>query len=59
MNTHNIPFFNIKRKITLNYPKNKNICRYGLFSKGLKNEFETAVVNDPSVFEPLNFYFLV
>ena len=25
------------------------------FSKGLKNEFETAVVNEPSVFEPLKF----
>ena len=28
----------------------------GDFSKGLKNEFETAVVNEPSVFEPLKFY---
>ena len=28
----------------------------GLFSKGLKNEFETAVVNEPSVFEPSKFY---
>ena len=28
----------------------------GLFSNGLKNEFETAVVNEPSVFEPLKFY---
>ena len=26
------------------------------FSKGLKNEFERAVVNEPSVFEPLKFY---
>ena len=26
------------------------------FSFGLKNEFETAVVNEPSVFEPLKFY---
>ena len=25
----------------------------GFFSRGLKNEFETAVVNEPSVFEPL------
>ena len=25
-------------------------------SKGLKNEFETAKVNEPSVFEPLKFY---
>ena len=28
----------------------------GLFSYGLKKEFETAVVNEPSVFEPLKFY---
>ena len=28
----------------------------GFFSKELKNEFETAVVNYPSVFEPLKFY---
>ena len=26
------------------------------FSKGLKNEFETAVVDEPSVFQPLKFY---
>ena len=26
------------------------------FSYGLKHEFETAVVNEPSVFEPLKFY---
>ena len=25
------------------------------FSQGLKNEFETAVVNEPSVFVPLKF----
>ena len=25
-------------------------------SKGLKNEFETTVVNEPSVLKPLNFY---
>ena len=28
----------------------------GFCSKGLKNEFEAAVVNEPSVFEPLKFY---
>ena len=28
----------------------------GFFSKGLKNEFETAVVNEQSVFEPLKSY---
>ena len=26
------------------------------FPKGLKSEFETAMVNEPSVFEPLKFY---
>ena len=30
-----------------------NLQLLGFFSKGLKNEFETAVVNEPSVFEPL------
>ena len=28
----------------------------GFCSKGLKKELETAVVNEPSVFEPLKFY---
>ena len=45
--------FNIKKKITLNYPKSAVV---GFYSKRLKKEFETAVVNDPSVFEPLKFY---
>ena len=31
--------FNIKKKITLNYPKSA--------AKTLKNEFETAVVHEP------------
>ena len=42
--------FNMKKENTLNYPKSAD------FSKGLRNEFETAVVNEPSVFEPLKFY---
>ena len=29
---------------------------YGIFSKGLKNEFETVVENEPLVFEPLSVY---
>ena len=29
------------------------------FSKGLKNEFQTAVVNEQSVFEPSKFYCIV
>ena len=40
MSTHNIPF---------------SAAAIG-FSKGFKNEFETAAVNKPSVFEPLKFY---
>ena len=52
MSTHNIPFFNIKKKIFLNYPKSAT----GICFKGLKKEFETAVVNEPSVFEPSEFY---
>ena len=43
----------MKRKNNLNYPKSAAI---GFLSKGLKREFETAVVNEPSVFEPLKFY---
>ena len=39
-----------------NLSKLSQICSYGMFSKGLKNEFETALVNEPSVFEPLKFY---
>ena len=54
MSTHNIPFSIYKKKeITLNHPKS---AAMGFFSKGPKNEFETAVVNEPSVFEPLKFY---
>ena len=45
-------FYN-KKKITLDYPKSAPV---GFFSKGLMNEFETALVNEPSVFEPLKFY---
>ena len=45
--------FNIKKKITLNYPKS---AAMGFCAKGLKNEFETAGVNEPSVFEPLKLY---
>ena len=45
--------FNMKKE---KHPKSSQICSYDIFSKGLKNEFETAVVNEPSVFEPLKFY---
>ena len=53
MSTHSVPFLNIKKE---NHPKLSQICNYGISSKGPKNEFETAVVNKPSVFEPLKFY---
>ena len=42
--------FNIKKK---SFPKS---AARGFFSNGLKIEFEIAVVNEPSVFEPLKFY---
>ena len=42
--------FNIKKKLALNFPKSAAMV---FVSKGLKNEFETAVENEPSVFEPL------
>ena len=32
------------------------ICNYGICSKGPENEFEPAVVNEPSMFAPLKFY---
>ena len=52
MKTLNIPFSIQKMKITLNYSKLQPV----VFSKGFKNKFETAVVNEPSEFEPLKFY---
>ena len=53
MSVHNKPLLNITKA---NNPKLSQICNYGLCSKGPKNEFEPAVVNEPSVFEPLKFY---
>ena len=45
--------FNNNKEI---HPKLSWICSYENFSKGLKNEFEIALVNEPSGFEPLKFY---
>ena len=45
--------FNIRKNIILNYPKS---AAMSFSAKGHKNEFETAVVNEPTVFEPLKFY---
>ena len=45
--------FNVnKKEITLNCSKSAAIG----FSKGLESEFETIVVNESAVFEPLKFY---
>ena len=52
MKTHNIQF-QLKNE---NHPKLSQICSQVIYSEGLKKEFETAVVNEPSVFEPLKFY---
>ena len=48
--------FNIKSKITQNYLRS---AAMGFFFKGLKNEFETAMINEPSVFEPLKVYCVI
>ena len=44
---------NIQKKITLNYFTS---AAMGFFSMGPKIEFNTAMVNEPSVLEPLKFY---
>ena len=47
--------FNIKKE---NHPQLSQIWSYhmGFFPKGFENELEIAVVNEPSVFEPLKVY---
>ena len=52
MSTHKYTIFNMENKDNLNQPKS---AATGFFSKGPNNEFETAMVNEPSVFEPLKF----
>ena len=39
-----------------NHPKFLKSAAMGFCSKGLKNKFETVMVNEPSVLEPLKFY---
>ena len=46
--------FNTKKE--KNHPELSQICSYGIFFKGLKNEFEIAVVNLPSESQPLKVY---
>ena len=45
--------YDFQYKIILKYPKSADMV---FFSKGLKKEFETAMVNEPSGFEPLKVY---
>ena len=62
MSTHNIPFSIQKETFSklsrlgksINYPKSAAMVYFprDLLSRP-KNEFESAVVNEPSVFEPL------
>ena len=52
MTTYNIPFSKLPNKIALKYPKTADMRVF--FSKELKNKFETVVVNEASVFEPLS-----
>ena len=44
--------FSIKKKITINFPHNQQLWDF------FPREFEIAVVNEPSVFEPLRVYFM-
>ena len=53
--THNVPFSVRKEKKTPLIILNLQLWD---FSKGLKKEFATAMVNKPLVFEPLKFYSL-
>ena len=53
MSTHNITILQYENE---KHPELSQICSYGIFSKGLKNELERAVVNESSVFELLKFY---
>ena len=56
MSTHNT-IINEKRKSSEIIPITiKSAAMQVFFCLGLKNKFETAVVNKPSVFKPLKFY---
>ena len=56
MNTHSIPLSILKRKLPEIIPNTIMSAATGYAGCGLKNELEIAVVNEPSVFEPLKFY---
>ena len=46
---------NIQKENHTKLSQYNNVCTYEIFPQGLKNEFEKAVVNEQSVFEPLTF----
>ena len=48
--------YTISQRKKENHPKLYQINNYGICFKGPKNEFETAVVNEPLVFEPFKFH---
>ena len=48
--------YTISQYKKVNHPKLSQICNYRICSKGPKNEFETAMVNEPSVSKPPKFY---
>ena len=52
MSTHSIHLQDKRKKISLNYP----YIVFGGNPYGLKNVFDTSMVNEPSVFEQLKFY---
>ena len=56
MSTHNIPLIIQQRKSPLIIPNMIISAAMEFFSKGLKNEFETAMVNEPLVFKLSKFY---
>ena len=54
MRTHNMPLINIRKE---NHPNLSQSAWDEFFPRDSRmSSFETAVVNEPSVFEPLKFY---
>ena len=56
MSTHNIHFQYKMRQFLKNIPKYLVFLTYTKDFLGTQNEFESATVNEPSVFESLKFY---
>ena len=46
--------YTISQYIKENHPKLSQMCNYDICFKGPKNEFETSVISEPSVFGPLS-----